>query len=1848
MKLRALWVSVLVIFSVSIVLFELAPLALGTIITVDDDAPADYSTIQDAITAAIDGDTVYVYAGTYNENVVVDKMITLQGEDRDTTIIDGIFGDAVFVTANWANITGFTVTGAGGGGSDGGVELNNVNNCSVKNMYITGNGRDGMRVLNTVDSVIEDNIMEGNGDEGIHIQGSFRNNIFNNTAFNHHSGGGGGGGADGILVYQSSDNTVDGNILYDNDNGIDVVDGSDNNVINGNDANLNSQNGIIVDNSDMNTLTNNIVADNIYGIQLVNSYSNTLTSNIMTNNGIFIEGNQLAYWNSHSIDTSNTANGKPVYYWKDQTGGTIPLGAGEVILANCSNVNVNDQVIINSTVGIEVGFSSYNNIMSNEISEQYNGMYLRYVSNLSVSNNNVSDSFYGIYYRDSTYSNITGNNITNNDWGIWDRGTDFSNIRNNNISYNVIGIRNRACENNNYSFNEFYSNSENGVYITSASYQNWVGNNTIADSYAGILITPRFNWRPSDNYIMGNTISNSQIGIHIDNVLSHTLRDNTMTLCGIFLEGTQLSYWNVHEIDTSNTVNGNPVYYWKDQSAGAVPSDGGQVILANCSAVTISTSTMTSGTVGIELGFSQTNTVLANNVSSNNLYGIYIYAADDNTIWGNTASYDGEAGIYLGYSEINNFISNIMFMDGIWIEGDQITHWNTHDIDTANSVNGKPVYYWKNQSAGAVPTDAGEVILANCSNVDVFGIQATFGTVGIQMGFSNNNILDANNLSNNLYGLYLSSSSGNTILNNTVSYNSRYGIQLVSSGNNLIYHNNIIVNTIQASDNGGSSDWNEAYPISGNYWSDYTGPDLFNGPFQDIIGSDGVGDTQRSLDWNSVDYYPLMSPWDFASAPPTVPQNLAALAGNTFLNLTWNAPLDDGGFPIYTYKIYRNTTSGTEVFYLDSGPDLFFNDTSVIAGVTYFYEISAVTVMGESSVSPEVFGMPFSEPSEPLGLAIGSGNNYVNLTWNPPIIDGGFPVTNYVIYRGLSPGVTVYYDEIGNLTTYNDTTVTNGITYYYVVTAKNSVGEGPQSLEVNATPLAIPGPPENVNSQVGDSFVHLTWDPPISDGGSPIINYVIYRGLTSGSYVSLDTIGNITNYNDTSVTNGVKYFYVISAVNILGEGSATLEINATPIRPPFDPQNLQTSVDDSLVNLSWQAPLDNGGSPITGYRIYKGTETGNLTFLEEIGNVLYYEDTNVTNGVEYYYVVSALNIIGAGPKSMEISATPADFPGAPTGLTETSGDSYVELTWTSPASDGGSAITNYRIFRGTSSGSEILIDEVGDVLTYNDTSVTNGETYYYIVTAVNARGNSQFSNEVSATPQGLPSTPLNPQIIVGESYAYLSWEVPDSDGGSSITKYMIYRSISSGSETLLSEAIGVLYYNDTSVSNGIEYFYKISAVNGVGESPLSSEVSATPFAYPTAPLNVAIVEGNGYIYITWDEPDSVGSSSITNYIIYRGTASGEETSLNEIGNLLFYNDTAVTNGVTYFYYIVAKNSEGAGLQSIEVSGTPASPPGIATNVVGESGDTYVLITWEAPSSNGGSEITGYRVYRGTESGGEVFLIEIGNLLTYNDTTVTNGVTYYYKISGVNAIGEGPQSGKISSLPQRDTDGDGKADHIDEDDDDDGLSDTEELDLGTNPLDADSDDDGHDDGVDDFPLNSGKWKEDEPESSNLMLILLLIIIVVVILVLFLATRKKGEPKEEAHPDAEEKQLPPPPGSAQLEEKDLDDISEETEEPEPGEVSEEKEAEEPREETLDESPSDEEPKEEPQEEIPSEEVPKDEQQDEPPSDEEPSASESQEEEPKEEGAPEKEPEVEAPKEDIPNEPELDEENLPPPDD
>ncbi|MFP4171111.1 MAG: fibronectin type III domain-containing protein, partial [Methanomassiliicoccales archaeon] len=233
-----------------------------------------------------------------------------------------------------------------------------------------------------------------------------------------------------------------------------------------------------------------------------------------------------------------------------------------------------------------------------------------------------------------------------------------------------------------------------------------------------------------------------------------------------------------------------------------------------------------------------------------------------------------------------------------------------------------------------------------------------------------------------------------------------------------------------------------------------------------------------------------------------------------------------------------------------------------------------------------------------------------------------------------------------NDTDYLDGDMVNGHSYYYKVSAVNDQGEGELSDLIWATPGTggdVPSTPQNLNATSDGLFVELTWDAPYHSGAYDIEDYRVYRGTTSSSLDTYETIDDVRSFNDTQVESGQTYYYRVSAINDDGEGQWSEMASATPVRPitpsePSEPLNLSTTTSGDRISLSWDAPEDTGGYSIDYYKVYRGTSSDSMTLLANNVASQQFNDTSVEEGEKYYYMVTAFNQEGEGDGA-EVSST---------------------------------------------------------------------------------------------------------------------------------------------------------------------------------------------------------------------------------------------------------------------------------------------------------------------------------------------------------------------------------------------------------------------------------------------------------------------------------------------------------------------------------------------------------------------------------------------------------------------------------
>ena len=386
--------------------------------------------IQDLIDNASDGDTIYIPSGIYYESIIINKSISLVGEDKETTIIDGCGGCNVIgiLFTDWVNISGFTIKNATEYISPCVVSIIDCNHTTIMDNIISYGG-DGI-LLSGINNTITGNNISSNFNWGIALDDVHSSPCINNIISGNNISNNWGGilldpsdniitgnnitnnNWEGISLFFSSGNIITGNnINLNNGSGIELYSSSNNNITSNN-ISLNNKKGIHLEDSNDNNITgNNISSNNEHGIQLEISKNNIITNNLFFDDGLFV--NQCYYYN---IVENNIVNNKPLVYLEDESDYTI-TDAGQIILINCNNITVENLNLSNTTVGIELCETDKSMIKNNNCSNNNYGIYLDYHSNSNaITCNNIRDNEHGILLRKlCSYNNINYNNFINNE-----------------------------------------------------------------------------------------------------------------------------------------------------------------------------------------------------------------------------------------------------------------------------------------------------------------------------------------------------------------------------------------------------------------------------------------------------------------------------------------------------------------------------------------------------------------------------------------------------------------------------------------------------------------------------------------------------------------------------------------------------------------------------------------------------------------------------------------------------------------------------------------------------------------------------------------------------------------------------------------------------------------------------------------------------------------------------------------------------------------------------------------------------------------------------------------------------------------------------------------------------------------------------------------------------------------------------------------------------------------------------------------------------------------------------------------------------------------------------------------
>ena len=296
--------------------------------------------------------------------------------------------------------------------------------------------------------------------------------------------------------------------------------------------------------------------------------------------------------------------------------------------------------------------------------------------------------------------------------------------------------------------------------------------------------------------------------------------------------------------------------------------------------------------------------------------------------------------------------------------------------------------------------------------------------------------------------------------------------------------------------------------------------------------------------------------------------------------------------------------------------------------------------------------------------------------------------------------------------------------------------------------------------------------------------------------------------------------------------------------------------------------------------------------------------------------------------------------------------------------------------------------------------LTNGQRYTVAVRAVNAAGAGPAA-AVTATPVTTPGAPQRLRSEPGDAQVTLTWDAPTSDGGSPILRYE-YAVDDSGTWI---DAGDDLEETVPGLTNGQSYAVAVLAVNAAGAGPATT-VTASPVTTPGAPQRLRSEPGDAQVTLRWDAQTSDGGSPI---LRYEYAVDGSETWIDAGGDL---EETVrdLTSGQSYAVAVRAVNAAGAG-PATTVTASPVTTPGAPQRLRSEPGDAQVTLTWDAPTSDGGSPILRYEY---AIDGSETW-IDAGGDLEETVPGLTNGQSYAVAVRAVNAAGAGPAT-TVTSVP----------------------------------------------------------------------------------------------------------------------------------------------------------------------------------------------------------------------------------------
>ncbi|XP_066264227.1 titin-like [Branchiostoma lanceolatum] len=766
--------------------------------------------------------------------------------------------------------------------------------------------------------------------------------------------------------------------------------------------------------------------------------------------------------------------------------------------------------------------------------------------------------------------------------------------------------------------------------------------------------------------------------------------------------------------------------------------------------------------------------------------------------------------------------------------------------------------------------------------------------------------------------------------------------------------------------------------------------------------------------------------------------------------LNWDIPEDDGGSQITNYIVERRLPN--ENLWRNVTSNIRSRVSKVMGlneGYSYFFRVKAENKYGiglpVETTEPTLAADPIDRPTEPRDLEVTAvTNNSVSLKWLQPTYDGGSPLTTYIVERcrlGEPDHTRINTDDLLEKE-FTATGLNPGAKYEFRVKARNIRYIGPPSTPTPFIEARDDTKPPKIELDLrlldvlvvrAGTKVHL--EGRISGVPMPAVKWS--RGgkeIATSDHYEVTTLGKDTCLTLRSARRRDTGNYEVKVENSAGAMNATAKVIVQDVPgPPVGPLKIRDMTSESMT-IEWKMPHDDGGAEVTSYLVEKmDTKIGHWFPVDTSVTKFSLKVTQLTEGHEYQFRIRGRNKIGLGEPFVSkprIAKRPYDLPGPPSApIVHTVFPDNATLIWQPPESDGGNEISRYILEKKDINSIKWVraVETISNDTRYNVPNLVEGMEYQFRAAAENAAGLGKFGPPstpiIAREPIDLPDPPVNPKCVdTTRSSATIAWKKPILDGGSDIVGYLVeYRAADSENWEIGTPKIHTLQFVVTDLTEGAEYYFRVSAINEAGVGPpgdcpgkvLIKDILASPDFELDASMKKTLTVRAGqpirmYVSISGRPEPEIRWEKEGQPLDYRAEVENTEYS----SQLAIYNTNRYDAGR---YDLILMNAVGEKTASVNVKvfDTPG-PPG-PINIKEVSKD-HMVITWTPPTVDGGSAVSNYIVEKRDESRRTWSTVTTNNpKLSCRIPNLVETVTYFFQVFAENKYGIGEP---VESMPAK--------------------------------------------------------------------------------------------------------------------------------------------------------------------------------------------------------------------------------------